>query len=380
MIFGGLGLHPERIYASRIDIKRSNMYDRRIHLSRIRRWSCSLMGSAWIPHLRSKSGASSKGFGASRAARVNGSRERGMRVMPDLTLDLRYLKYAIHVAEAGSFRRAADRLSISQSTVSRRVQMLERQLGVSLFKRTRSGAGLTPEGERFLQQAAVGARYLREAATEMRSVRKLTTGLVRFGMLEAFPACPIIDLLATFRQRHPTIEVKLEEGTSEQNTLGVERGLLDAAISLGATKGHPFQIRRLCEPDLFVALSPIHQLASRPRLAWEDICDEVFLVRSDGAGRELAAILRRMLGAAEEAIQLSIQQVSRETLLTMVEQGFGLTITSVVHRPDIALVPLTPARAPTAAMISSSDNDNPALPLLLKCFDVLPAFTRSSAS
>ena len=70
-----------------------------------------------------------------------------MRVMPDLTLDLRYLKYAIHVAEAGSFRRAADRLSISQSTVSRRVQMLERQLGVSLFKRTRSGAGLTPEGE-----------------------------------------------------------------------------------------------------------------------------------------------------------------------------------------------------------------------------------------
>ena len=54
--------------------------------------------------------------------------------MPDLTLDLRYLKYAIQVAEAGSFRRAADRIAISQSTVSRRVQMLERQLGVSLFE------------------------------------------------------------------------------------------------------------------------------------------------------------------------------------------------------------------------------------------------------
>ena len=44
--------------------------------------------------------------------------------MPDLTLDLRYLKYAIQVAEAGSFRRAAERVSISQSTVTRRVQML----------------------------------------------------------------------------------------------------------------------------------------------------------------------------------------------------------------------------------------------------------------
>ncbi|MFY7351370.1 LysR family transcriptional regulator, partial [Enterobacter cloacae complex sp. IR53041] len=51
--------------------------------------------------------------------------------MPDLTLDLRYLKYAVQVAEAGSFRRAAERLSISQSTVSRRVQLFERQLGFS---------------------------------------------------------------------------------------------------------------------------------------------------------------------------------------------------------------------------------------------------------
>lgn len=142
--------------------------------------------------------------------------------MPDLTLDLRYLKYAVQVAEAGSFRRAAERLSISQSTVSRRVQLFERQLGFSLFKRTRAGAGLTPEGERFLQQAVVGARYLRNAATEIRSARKLKTGLVRFGMLEAFPACPIINILSAFRNRHPTIEVKLEEGTSEENTLGGE--------------------------------------------------------------------------------------------------------------------------------------------------------------
>ena len=209
--------------------------------------------------------------------------------MPDLTLDLRYLKYAVQVAEAGSFRRAAERLSISQSTVSRRVQLFERQLGFSLFKRTRAGAGLTPEGERFLQQAVVGARYLRNAATEIRSARKLKTGLVRFGMLEAFPACPIINILSAFRNRHPTIEVKLEEGTSEENTLGVKRGLLDAAISLSASKSPQFQVRRLCEPDLFVALSPLHELAARPQLSWEDVCDEVFLVRSDGAGRELAA-------------------------------------------------------------------------------------------
>lgn len=75
--------------------------------------------------------------------------------MPDLTLDLRYLKYAVQVAEPGSFRRAAERLSISQSTVSRRVQLLSfseddctRQRGLkavvqSSIERTVSGVRCT---------------------------------------------------------------------------------------------------------------------------------------------------------------------------------------------------------------------------------------------
>ena len=93
-------------------------------------------------------------------------------LMPDLTLDLRYPKYAVQVAEAGSFRRAAERLSISQSTVSRRVQLFERQLGFFSLQAYARGGRLTPEGERFLQQAVVGARYLRNAATEIRSARE----------------------------------------------------------------------------------------------------------------------------------------------------------------------------------------------------------------
>ncbi|MCJ2130673.1 LysR family transcriptional regulator [Methylobacterium sp. E-045] len=291
--------------------------------------------------------------------------------MPELTLDLRYLRYAFQVAEAGSFRRAADLLSISQSTVSRRVQMLERQLGVSLFVRSRSGASMTLEGERFLQQASIGARYLRDAATEIRSIKRSTTGIVRLGMLEAFPACPIMGLVGTFRSRNPTIEVKLEENTSEENAYGVKRGSLDVAISLSESVDPDLRVRWLCKPDLFVALSPLHSLAARSHLAWGDICNEVFLVRSDGAGRELTVLLRQMFGEFEGSIQLSVHQVSRDTLLTMVEQGFGITVTSAISRPNIALAPIAKVRPPTAAMISSSYNENPALRLLLKCFDTL---------
>jgi DNA-binding transcriptional LysR family regulator len=83
--------------------------------------------------------------------------------MPDLALDLRYLKYAILVAEHGSFRRAADSLNIAQSTISRRIRTLEHRLGVSLFERCRTGARLSAMGARFLREAAVSAEDLRQA-------------------------------------------------------------------------------------------------------------------------------------------------------------------------------------------------------------------------
>jgi len=77
--------------------------------------------------------------------------------VPDLAFDLRYLKYAMLAAEHGSFRRAAEALNLSQSTISRRIQLLERRIGIPLFERARSGARPTTAGERFMREAAIGA-------------------------------------------------------------------------------------------------------------------------------------------------------------------------------------------------------------------------------
>ena len=73
--------------------------------------------------------------------------------MPDLAFDLRYLKLVILVAEYGSFRAAAESQNLSQSTVSRRVQILEHRLGVALFERSPHGVQLTALGKRFIQSA-----------------------------------------------------------------------------------------------------------------------------------------------------------------------------------------------------------------------------------
>src|SRR3546814_12075657 len=94
-----------------------------------------------------------------------------------------YLKYAIVVAEQGSFRRAADVLNLPQSTVSRRIQILERTLGVPLFARSRTGARPTLAGERCMRAAALGAGHLPEAVNEIAATKRGDAGPLRIGLM-----------------------------------------------------------------------------------------------------------------------------------------------------------------------------------------------------
>ncbi|WP_332686915.1 LysR family transcriptional regulator [Bosea sp. (in: a-proteobacteria)] len=116
--------------------------------------------------------------------------------MPDLSLDLRHLKYAMLAVEHGSFRRAADALNLSQSTVSRRIQLLEHRIGIALFERTRSGVRPTTAGERFIREAAIGAGQLRQAVDSMAMAQRGHFGELRIGLMASLATGFFADRLA----------------------------------------------------------------------------------------------------------------------------------------------------------------------------------------
>jgi len=126
--------------------------------------------------------------------------------MPDIALDLRYLEYAILVAEHGSFRRAAEILNLSQSTISRRIQLLERRLGMPLFERNRTGARPTLAGERFMRDAAIGAGHLRQAVNEMSLAKRGDAGELRIGLMASLANGFLSDLLGAYHRQFPNVE------------------------------------------------------------------------------------------------------------------------------------------------------------------------------
>lgn len=143
--------------------------------------------------------------------------------MPDLALDLRFLRYAILVAEHGSFRRAADAMNLSQSTVSRRIQLLERRVGVPLFERSRSGVRPTPAGERFIREAAFGAEHIRQAVSSLSMEKRGQIGELKIGLMASLASGFLADVLEAFHFRFPNIDIKIEEATAQATAAGVLR-------------------------------------------------------------------------------------------------------------------------------------------------------------
>src|SRR5688572_6883376 len=83
-------------------------------------------------------------------------------------MDLRYVRYAMAIARAGSLRRAAAALHIAQPTLSEQLKALEKEIGVELFSRSSSGVQLTDAGEAFLAQATVAVDAFERAVAAAR--------------------------------------------------------------------------------------------------------------------------------------------------------------------------------------------------------------------
>lgn len=256
----------------------------------------------------------------------DGSGRWGEWGVPDLSLDLRYLRYAHLAAEYGSFRRAAQYVGVNQSTLTRRVQLLERRLGINLFERGRTGVALTPLGSQFLQEARIGAEHLHRAVNELASFRGGQHGRLTIGLMGSLAQGPLPELLRSYRRQFPGVKIRVEEAAFDDTVAGVSRGRLDIAFVVGEPRIEGCDAVHIWEEPIVVVTSAEHPLAQRATIGWGDLVEETFLISSDGFGMTVAEILGTHLQRFGRKPRLSLQRVGRDNLMYLVSEGFGLTL------------------------------------------------------
>nr|WP_246368472.1 LysR family transcriptional regulator [Aurantimonas endophytica] len=284
---------------------------------------------------------------------------------------MRYLRYAVLAAEHGSFRRTAEILDVSQSTVSRRIQILERRLGIALFERHRSGARATLAGERFLKEAAVGAKQLHEAVSTIALAKHGSVGVLRAGLMASLGNGFLADLLAAYRQRFPAIEMTFQEATSQMTASALLNGRIDIAFMPGNPQLPGCRTERLWDEKIYFAVASSHRAASLDAIKWDDVKCETFLAKADAAGPEIEHYLMRHLSGTGFRPRVSVQHVGCDSLLSMVAQGFGITLatkaTVGTAHPGVHYVPMASSENTVSfSAVWPDANQNPALKFLLE--------------
>lgn len=286
------------------------------------------------------------------------------------------------VAEYLNFRHAANALGIAQSSVSARVKTLEEDLGVLLFERHARGVRLTEAGRYFVERVAAGIDMLDHAVNTAGMVARGEQGSLRIGIHALIPGSFLAELLGVFWERHPGISLEIVEGMARDAVMQLRGSHLDLAVVAGAPEIPDCHSRRLWNERLLAALSSNHLLADRAGVTWADLAEDTFLVRHGGTGPQVHDHIVLRLAARRPNLSILRFNVERGTLLSMVAQGYGITLvgeaTMLLHAPGVTFLPILDEPEPLAfSAIWSPHNRSPALRSLL---DLASEMNGSSSS
>lgn len=145
-------------------------------------------------------------------------------------MELRVLRYFLEVAREGNITHAAQRLHVSQPTLSRQLKELERELGKKLFTRSDHSIRLTDEGMLLRRRAEDIVSMVEKTEREFQALDELDGGGVNIGCAESEGLLGLFDVMREFRQRHPRVRFHLHSGATEPIVERLDRGILDFAV------------------------------------------------------------------------------------------------------------------------------------------------------
>jgi DNA-binding transcriptional LysR family regulator len=189
------------------------------------------------------------------------------RSICDMTreMDFRQLEMFHAVAENSSFTLAGRKLYVAQSAISRKIRILEEELGEKLFKRVNKRVFLTPAGEVMLRYTRRIFQDIRNASLEVSDIANLDRGTIRIGsgMTACMYLLPIV--IEKFQMRFPKLEVQVVTGTSETLIPQIRNSALDIGVLTLPINSPDLEVIPLSSEELVVVTSPKHRTFARRR-------------------------------------------------------------------------------------------------------------------
>ncbi|WP_434799162.1 LysR family transcriptional regulator [Terrisporobacter vanillatitrophus] len=232
----------------------------------------------------------------------------------------KFMAFVITV-EKGSFSKAAQILNYSQSGISRMINDLEKQWGVSLLLRDRSGVRLTSDGYKLFPLAKNICEDYEKLQNKVEELNNLESGLIRIGTFSSVATHWLPNIIKAFKKDYPNIDYELLLGDYNE----IENWIIEGRVDCGfiSLPTHNEFDTIFLEEDKFLAVLPEnHPLASLDFFPIESICDYPFMLLEKGVNTEVSDLLHK------HNISPNVYFTTWDdySIMSMVESNLGISI------------------------------------------------------
>ena len=246
-------------------------------------------------------------------------------------MDFRHLRCFLAVAEELHFARAAERLHIEQSPLSRAIKELEEELGVRLFNRTTRSTRLTRAGQLFLDHVPRIFTALDQARGSVQAAAAGFHDQLRVALSDDITPPRLTALLAQCREEEPEVDIRLFEVPLGQQLRGLHEDLYDVGFAQSAEVGDGIVAMPAWSDPLVVAVPARHPLLAYQRIPLDEVLRHPLVTCDPQSCEGHCHQIRRVLRSVDREPLVVEQVLSHDLMLTLVAAGYALALVGASH-------------------------------------------------
>lgn len=201
-------------------------------------------------------------------------------------MDIKKLKYFIHLSETLNFTKVAEKCFISQSAVSQHISNIEKEVGFLLFNRTKNKVELTEAGKEFLKEASIIVQKYESAVEKSRMIANESNSKLKVAFFESMDLRFLIEVITEFEQSHKEIEIIYEKRDLKQINNLLENDLVDIAFSFPEELKNIENVKvfNICSNEMYLAVSKKNPLSCNEEIKAIDVGKENIIIVSEEYG------------------------------------------------------------------------------------------------
>lgn len=235
---------------------------------------------------------------------------------------IRQLEYFVNIAMSSNFRKAAQKLNISQPTLTSQITTLEDALGIKLFERSRAGTLLSPAGRELLPMVRQLLEQFQQVMDLADSSNKELSGTFKIGVSPTIGPYLFSKVLIELHKRYPRLQLHVREGVPQELENGLDKGDYDFIVTMLPMHSSENRVRPLFIEPIYIVLSQDHPLAVKDVLEGKDLYNQDVLTMDERhhLHRQIANICERYTAHAQQKFASN----SLNTLKQMVIMNMGI--------------------------------------------------------